>query len=372
MSPSDLPKVLHLIAPAATGGAESVVRSLSAGAQQWGAEAQVAVIAQDAEPLPFVSDLRRENVPVTEIRCGRRRYLKEVREVTRLVRAASPEILHTHVYHADAVGYMAARRTGVPVVSTVHGFTGGDWKNRLYQRLDLAVLRRLPAVIAVSETVRHRLLDSGCSPDRVRTVSNGYLAASAPLSRSQARQELGLTESGPVVGWVGRLSAEKGPDQLVDAIASLPAPRPVAVLIGEGQERARVASQVIERGLTPGSVKLVGEVAAAARVLTAFDVLVISSRTEGLPIVLLEAMAAEVPVVAFAVGGIPDAVDSSAAWLVSPGDSVALGRAIAQALGQADEARVRAVSAKRILEQRFSLRGWLERVYAVYREVLHR
>src|SRR5207247_455815 len=107
-----------------------------------------------------------------------------------------------------------------------------------------------------------------------------------------------------------------------------------------------------------------------ARLLRAFDVLVLSSRTEGTPMILLEALAAGVPVVSFAVGGVPDVIDQESGWLVPSGDTVGLAEAICQVLEHPLEAARRAGEARRVLEARFGLAGWLQAIRAVYDQAM--
>jgi glycosyltransferase involved in cell wall biosynthesis len=107
----------------------------------------------------------------------------------------------------------------------------------------------------------------------------------------------------------------------------------------------------------------------AARLLAAFDVLVLSSRTEGTPMILLEAMAAGVPVVSFAVGGVPNVLSDTTGWLVPPGDLAALQEAVRQALQSEPSAASRAAAARRRVAERFGLEAWLDRVEQIYGEV---
>jgi glycosyltransferase involved in cell wall biosynthesis len=360
--------VLHVIEPAPFGGAESVVAALSRGALARGLPVAVAALVQDAASPPVYPALRAAGVPIHEIRCGRRHYIAEVRALARLLRTLRPDVVHTHVYHADIVGTVAARLAGVPSVATVHGFTGGDRRNRLYEQADLLALRICRRVLCVSEAAAVRVRASGVTGARVRVVPNGW-AGTAFLSRDEARAQLGLGRDDAVVGWVGRLSAEKGPDLFVDAVLPLLAEGRRAVLVGDGPERDAIAAR-LAAGSRAGGVLLAGARPDAGTLMRAFDVLVLSSRTEGVPMVLLDAMAASVPVVATAVGGIPSVVDEATAWLVPAGDTGALGAAIRAVLEDAEAARRRTHEAARRCADRFGIERWLDEVYAVYDEVL--
>lgn len=363
--PAGPTRILHVIAPVPAGGAESVVRGLTLASAAQGLEASVAALLQSDEPSPFVVRLRQDGTTIHEIRCGRRRYLKEVTAVQRTLASCAAEVVHTHVYHADGVGYLAARRCHVPVVATVHGFTGGDWKNRLYQWVDQRLLRRFDAVICVAEPVRQELLRSGVRPARLHLIPNAYQPVEL-LTRATAREQLGLEPAGAVAGWVGRLSTEKGPDLFLAAMAHRQLAGVTGVMLGDGPERPALLRQQRSLGLDERRVRLAGNRVDAAALMPGFDVMVLTSRTEGTPMALLEAMSAGVPVVAFAVGGIPQVLDTTSGWLVEPGDTTGLGRAIQEALADRTESGRRAAQAREVLRTRFGVGQWMDRIREVY------
>ena len=268
-------RMLQLIAPAPFGGAESVTRALS---RNYPGHALLVALTQNGGSHPFVDQSREEGLDVAQVSGGRRRYDREIALVREQIAQYRPQIVHTHVYHSDFVGWRAAKSFDIPVVAHVHGITGGDRKDRFYQWLDLKLLRRLDALICVSESVRQQILDARCAPERVHLVPNPYSAQSG-LSRSDARAALGITTTRPVVGWIGRVSIEKGADLFAESLAEIAkAARPLAVIIGAGPENERVRRVVGELELQ-NDVMLVGERPNAGNLLKAFDVLVLSSRT---------------------------------------------------------------------------------------------
>jgi glycosyltransferase involved in cell wall biosynthesis len=362
-------RVLHVLAPAPAGGAETVVRSLVAGQAARGPYVGIAALLQTPGESPFVRQAREQGLSVTEIRCGRRRYHDEAAVVAELIRSLRIDLVHSHVVHANFVALRATRSAGVPVVATAHGFTGGDWKNRLYDWLDPVLLRRFDGVIAVSRPLRDLLLGRGCRPERLYLLPNAFRPGPL-LPRTEARRLLGLPEDIPAIGWVGRLTPEKGPDLLLDALAAGPGLDAATVFIGEGPMRAGLEAGVASRRIDPKRVHFAGRREGAGSLLRAFDAVVLSSRTEGTPMALLEAMAAGVPVVAFAVGGIPQVLDSRSGWLVPSLDPLALAGAIRQVLAAPPEAAARARAAQEILSERFSPEQWLDDVEAIYRRAL--
>jgi glycosyltransferase involved in cell wall biosynthesis len=355
--------VLHVLAPAARGGLETVVRGLALGLVGRGHRVAVAAVVEPGRPQPFVVEAAAGGIDLRAVELPKRAYRAERRAIARLIAELDADVLHTHGYRPDVLHHAVARHARVPVVSTVHGFTGGDWKNRVYEMIQVRALRRFDAVVVVSEALRDRLRRGGVAPERLQLVPNAWIG-SAPLSRIDARARLGLPGNDVVVGWVGRLSVEKGPDLAVRALAELP--REVSLsFVGEGPERP--AAERLARELGVGDrIRWHGPVPEAASLLRAFDAVLLSSRTEGTPMVLMEAMAAGVPVVAPAVGGIPAAMLPSAGMLAEPGSGRALAQAVAAVLsggtGQPDGEPERALGEGRA--------RWLERYEQIYRVVL--
>lgn len=361
-------RVVHLIAPAPIGGAESVVKTLASSRRRYSGHTEVTAIVSDSGPEMFLQQLRASGIPTAEVREGPRRYLAQVRAVARLLRSTGADMIHTHVYHADFVGYLAARKCGLPTVATYHGRIGGSLKNSLYEWSDRRLLRRFDAVICVSRYNRDQLIHAGCNPTRLHLVENGVEVTMA-LSGEEARRRLGIPAASLAIGWVGRLSPEKGPDLLLHALPHVRLPDMATVLIGAGPERPRLANLIRDLGLE-AVVSLAGPQPDAASLLPAFDVVVSSSRTEGLPIILLETMSLRIPVVAFAIGGIPEVVTGASAWLVQPGDVQALGAAIREAVTHPADATRRANIAYETIRQRFSPKCWVENVDSVYAGVV--
>ena len=190
-------------------------------------------------------------------------------------------------------------------------------------------------------------------------------------SREEARRRLGLPDGVFAIGFVGRLIRAKGPDVLLRALPFLGSIPWHAVLIGDGGERTGLEQLVRELGLTD-RVELAGHLDDATDLFRAFDVFVLSSRTEGTPITLFEAMAAEVPIVACEVGGVPDVVSEREALLVRPEDPAAVATAIRAIAAGSEAARARALAAGRRVTRDFGPVPWLARHAEIYRELAER
>jgi glycosyltransferase involved in cell wall biosynthesis len=369
-SPGSAPlRILQVAAPARTGGLESVALQLSRGLRQRGHDVQVAAVLTPGteQDHPFLEALHDLGIPVHVILVRGRAYLREQRAVEQLARSLGTDVLHTHGYRADILHGSSARAVGARHVMTLHGFVSGNWRDRLYESLQLRAARSAESVIAVSQPIVDRLYASG-TRENVRLVRNALGVAHDPFSRKEARQRLGLRDDLALVGWVGRLSEEKGPDLFVRALASS-ASHVEAVIIGDGPMREQVAQLAAELGVQH-RLHMTGNVPQASRYFSALDALAMTSRTEGTPMVMLEAMNAAVPVVTTMVGGIPDVVSQQEAWCCPPGDVQALASSFAEAVQDSPLRVARIARAASLVADRFNVDRWLDDHLQVYAERL--
>jgi len=283
---------------------------------------------RDADGHPFIARLESADIPVTAVVAGARNYLREYRSLGAIIAQLKPGVIHTHGYRADVIGGAVARAHRVPTVSTVHGFTGGGRRNRFNERVQCFALRSADAVVAVSRPLVDSLRRAGVSSERIRFIPNGFAPPANIVTRAAARRMLGIADHTLIAGWVGRLSREKGADVMLAALAQSDISWRLS-MIGEGQDRDRLREQAAELGIGD-RVVWHGAVANAGAVLPAFDSFVLSSRTEGTPIALFEAMSARVPIVAARVGGVPDVVTSEHALLVPAEQPGAIAEALAE------------------------------------------
>ena len=367
-APSGRPlRIVHILAPAPFGGLERVVESLAAGHARRGHDVSVVlVMSPGGAEHPLSAPLRAAGARALTLEVPGRAYLRERREVGALLRTLRPDVVHTHGYRPDVLDAGVARRLGVAVVSTVHGFTGGGRKDRLFQRLQTRAFRGFDGVVAVSRRITDELRAAGTP--RLHCIPNAWDGASPAAGRGEARRALGIEGGAFHLGWVGRLSPEKGPDVALRALAGL-GDLPVSLsFVGDGPMREGLAAQADAWGVAD-RVHWHGAVPRAGALCRAFDGFVLSSRTEGTPIALLEAVAAGVPVVATAVGGVPDVVSGAEALLVPPERPERLADAIRALHADPRGAALRAAAARRRLAAEFAPEPWLDRYEALYRAV---
>lgn len=359
-------RIVHLLAPAPYGGLERVVEMLASGQRAAGHDVHVVVsISADPAEHPFVATLRQRQIPVHEIRGSAKAYRAEYRRLREILAQLAPEVLHSHGYRSDVIGGLAARGQRIARVSTAHGFTGGGMKDLLYEWIQRAGWRMHDAVIAVSQPLVVKLTAAGIRPPKLQLIPNGWGRGAAGLSRDEARRTLDLPLDTRLIGWVGRLSREKGADVMVDTVPYL-APGLTAVMVGDGPERAGLEARAAALGVAD-RIRWLGSVADAGRYFAAFDAFALTSRTEGTPIALFEAMAARVPIVATAVGGVPDVVTANEALLVRSEDPAAAGAALNQLFAVPAETAERAKAAAGRLEGKYGVEAWVRRHDEVYR-----
>lgn len=360
-----------MVAPAPFGGLETVLRALAAGHAGRGHTVRVAaVISPAGEPHPFVESLSAVGIATDPIRISARSYFTERAAIRALCKSHAPDVVHTHGYRPDVVDGGVARSEKIPVVSTCHGFIESGTRARIYHWLQRRALRSFDAIVAVSSPIEQILRDAGIPSEKISLVPNAYQPTAAPFSREAARRALGLPDA-TLIGWVGRLSFEKGLDVALEALARLDHSDAYLVVIGEGQEESALRNLAQALGIAD-RVLWRGAIASAERLFAAFDAFLLSSRTEGTPMVLLEAMAANVPIVATEVGGVPDVIDSSSARLVRPGDIPGIALALTATLTEPESTAIRIRRAREKLGQQFDIASWLARYESIYRTVARR
>jgi glycosyltransferase involved in cell wall biosynthesis len=278
---------------------------------------------------PFVERLRADGFAAVKLRHNAPHFRAAIQEIADHLARARADVLCCHGYKADLLGWRAARRVGVPVVAVSRGWTAATLKVRLYEALDRLSLHAMDAVVCVSESQAAKVRRAGVPPHRVHVIRNAIDTDRFERPDPTYRQRLLALFPRPVrqvVGAAGRLSAEKGFGVLVEAAAEVLETEPDTgfALFGDGPLREVIDSRIGALGLRY-YVLLPGFRADLDDFIAALDLMVLPSFTEGLPNVVLEAFAAQVPVVATAVGGTPEVVDDGVSgYLVPPGDPTAL------------------------------------------------
>ncbi len=321
-------RILHLTASPFLGGPERQLLGLSRALSDR-CETVCASFAEGGAARPFLDAASKAGLSAVELVANYPHYFAVQAELSQLICTKRTQILFTHGYKANIFGVVAARRLGIPVVSVSRGWTGHTWKVRINERLDRLALRYADLVVGVSKAQSDKIRHSGVPPGKIVTIQNAIDRSRFGGQDPTGRVALTGLVAAPVkhiVGFAGRLSPEKGPDIFVQAaIEALRHRSDVGfVLFGDGPMKADILS-LIERAGANDHISLAGFQPNLDKLMPNLDVLALTSYTEGLPNAILEAMAAGVPVVATAVGGVPEAIsDDENGLLVAPGDPLAV------------------------------------------------
>lgn len=300
--------------------------------------------------------------------------------LVREIKHSRPALLHPHDYKTNILAVLLGKRFGLPVVTTMHGFGLPNARLKLYFRLERWALRRMDRVICVSPDLLEYAVKIGVPSERCKLVDNAIDLEqfTRRATVEEAKKRLGLSPERLLMGAVGRLFEEKGFDRLIAATGRLSGPAHEThprvpldlVIVGEGPERGALERLIRQRGLED-RVRLAGHQTDTIAWFEAMDIFALSSLREGLPNVLLEAMALEVPVVATRVGGVPGLVsDGESGLLVKPDDVDGLTTAI-RTLAETPNVRRRlAAAARKAIETGYSFEKRMEKIRGIYDEVL--
>lgn len=329
-------RVLHLISSGGMYGAEAVILNLSAALNARGDHSAIGLFSNSAQPnLQLHEAASRVGIESHLIPCRGQVDRTVGSKIRQLSHALHVDVVHAHGYKADVYAWMALRGSTTPLISTCHTWYDNNLAVRLYGALDRFLLKQFDAVVAVSDEVRDRLLRAGVAPAKVSIIRNG-IDLRPFLHAEQARRQRQTQTTGASlrIGLVGRLAPEKGVDLFLRAAAETAQAFPDAsfVIAGDGPDRGSLERLIEELGLQ-GRASLLGRTDDMIGFYGSLDVLVSASRQEGLPIALLEGMASALPVVATAVGAVPQVVrDGQTGILLPPGDPSRLSVAVQQML----------------------------------------
>ncbi len=285
----------------------------------------------------------------------------------------SPQILQTFLFHANILGRLAGWMAGVP--HRVSGIRVADRRSRFYSRIDRWTNGLVERNVCVSRGVANYCeMECGFDPHKTVVIPNGVDAQRFLQASPIDWTELGLPPQSTVVLSIGRLEEQKGLDVLIGAFARIAAkfPRAHLVLVGDGPDREKLMCSADAHRIKD-RVWLVGRRTDVPQLLAAADVFVLSSRWEGMPNVVLEAMAAGRPVIATRVEGTSELlVDGVTGWLVPVGDLSALAARLETTLSAPDTAQTVGRAAQDFVNKQFTTEEMVGRYIALYRELLTR
>lgn len=364
--------ILYIIWSLGLGGAEQVVINLTKGLDRNKFQPFICCLNNEGE---FVDGVKSLGIKVFALNKIRGIDFSVIPKLVRIIRENNIQIVHTHLWGANFWGRWAAKVAGVPVIiATEHGIQ--EYRTRLHFFIDRRLSRFTDKIIFVSDFVREKYWKK-ISADYGKTivVYNG-IDISAFGKRSGdifLRKEFGINDSERIISCIGRLAEEKGQAFLIDTLAKLNDGRMKVLMVGTGPLLQRLKSQVNGYKLDD-KVIFTGLRKDVPGILDLTDILVLPSKREALPIILLEAMAAGVIVVATKVGGTPEVIqDSVNGFLVEYGDVEGLKNRLISILkmenGESKIEEIR-LAAKKTVEEKFSLKKMIEKHEKIYDELI--
>lgn len=327
----------------------------------------------DAAPNAFVAAAREAGIEVDVMPERFRFDPRVIGELRAVVDRRAPDIIQTHSVKSHFLLRLSGLWRKHPWIAFQHGYTATDIKMRLYNQLDRWSLPSAHRVVTVCQAFAEQLRRKGVSPERISVQHNSISAngvANEDADLHSLKERLGIGKDERVLLAVGRFSREKAQADLINALGTLHRVNPDLnfrlVLVGEGPERRAIERAAETEGIA-SRIIFAGQVGNVRPFYGLADALVLPSHSEGSPNVLLEAMAAGLPVVATAVGGVPEMVENEeSALLVASRDAPAMASAIGRVLTDATLSRRLASNASALVATRYSPESYARSVTKIY------
>ena len=362
-------KVLHVHRIGGIGGSERHLLELLPALRERGIDARfLGLDNTNAAPEPFYEALAERGVPFERLPCPRDVDPALARKARRAVRSVRPDIVHTHLVHADVYGALAVAGTKAALVSTKHN--DDPFRSGRLRHLERLLTRRAALVVCITHALeRFNREVVGLAGAKLRVIHYGLDAPPAPWGPPDGPE---LAAGVPVLLAVCRLVPQKGVDVAIEALPRIRERHPDArlVVLGEGPLREELASLASRRRVAD-AVSLPGRVGDVTWWYRRASVVLHPARWEGFGLALLEAMLCARPIVASSVSAIPEIVlDGETGILVQPDDPEALARAASALLDDPHRARALGEAGRTRAETDFSVARMAERTVAVYDEAL--
>ena len=355
------------------GGAQRLISAYAASAAAHGISPVVITLTPDGTPF-LLDSIRTAGVKLISLRAPSLFDLRRLRRLIQIFQEEKVELVQTHLIYSNILGTLAAHFAGVPVIATLHSTSvHGDWKSKILQQIQNVVLRFFATrILAVGQMVAD-LNQGNYGRRKVDVIPNGIPKPKFPQGQERERMRREITADGAdgIIITVGRFSRAKGYEDMIEALRLLQqnASKPKLVMVGSGSTIDTVKNQIRELDLNQ-SVILAGEREDIPELLAMSDVYASSSHREGLPLAVLEAMMAGLPVVATAVGDIPNVVTQETGVVVPPHRPELLAAALEDLLKDPKKRHSMGQAAYRRAMSEYSVDAWMKKHLALYHEVL--
>jgi glycosyltransferase involved in cell wall biosynthesis len=334
-------KILQLRSSIGFFGAENVVIELARQLSRKNYHPIIGVIENSKEPHTELIDVaKRYNLETKIFKCTGQFDLRTVIAIRNYVKKQHIDIVHSHGYKADFFAVLATLFRNMHLFATCHPWIRTNLMVKLYARFDKYLLKKFDRIVAISDEIKHEILMSGISEDKVTAINNGIDFSRFKYTHKPIEflKEFKIDPDKIIIGTIGRLSEEKGQMIFIKAAKKLleNIPNLLFMIVGDGPLREKLQTNVINCGIRDHFI-FTGVSDDIPKILAILDIFVLPSLTEGLPMVLLEAMAAKKPIIATAVGAIPNVIiDKESGHLIKPGDTNGLIDAIMRLFNDQD------------------------------------
>lgn len=366
----------HVMKMTRMAGAENHLLTLLDGQRKRQVDAQAVILVEPSNPmLTFVEAARERSIPLHSLVIERNLDFSVLLRLRALLSHIRPQVVHTHLQHADLYGILAARTVGVPVVVTSRHNDNAFRRRPPFRQINRLLWRLVDAGIAISDALGRFVVEvEGAPAHKIQTIHYGIAAQSHLAQRRTLREPFQVGLDDPLIGIVCRLVEQKGVTYGLRAFKQISERFPTARLLiaGDGPLRPALEAETAALGLAE-RVHFLGWRDDVPRLMAALDVLLVPSLWEGFGLVILEAMAQQVPTVASGVSAIPEIVlHGETGLLVPPRDADALAAALATLLSDAALRRYMGLLAEERVETYFTVDRMVDQTIALYEQLLKR
>ncbi|MEC4686306.1 MAG: glycosyltransferase [Nitrospirota bacterium] len=333
----------------------------------------VGIIKNEYNPhVETVDEARANNIETAIFPCKSQFDLSVIASIRAFIREKNIDVVHCHGYKSNFYGLLASK-SNIGTITTNHNWLKSHWKLKIYCFLDSLWIRYFGRIVAVSEGVKADMLKYLVPEEKIRVIDNGIDLErfNREISAENLREEFGLNENSKVIGTIGNLGHEKAHGNLLKAAREvIEIHKSVRFLIvGDGSLREYLMEEAVSLGIED-KIIFAGYRKDIPELLSLMDIFVLPSIKEGLPMVLLEAMAAKKPVIATRVGAVPKVLKDDAGILIEPGDIAGLRDAIIELMGNREEAEKLAVRGYIKLRNEYSSQNMSKRYLGLYNELI--
>ena len=369
--------ILHLRSSGGMFGAEGVILNLSRELKELGIHSHIICFknAQDGHE-ELVEEAHKLDLSAESFVCAGKLDFKAITYIRNIIKEKNIDIVHCHDYKVDFLGFLAALFLNVKLITTNHLWTSETTALRIYEFCDALLMNVFDKVVGVSDAISKQVCQFNLFKSKVVTIYNGIDLTKYDIHSKHAnhnfKKTLGIPEQDVIVGAVGRLSVQKGYTYLLEAVKQVlqEFPHMTLVFVGDGVLRESLEKKVKELGIEK-KVVFAGIQKDMVNIYRNIDVFVMSSIDEGLPLVLLEALAMQKPAIVTDVGAIAKVVKHNKTGLLLESRNVgALKGAMLELLNNKEKAQELACNGRKLIEKNFSSKSMARQYKEVYKGFL--